>query len=168
MQYQPGICIKTACRKASEFPDRETAQAVSLQTLTEEKEQANGVRIMFQIKINYKRNALLNVMSGRIDAEEARSIVRKFQEGVNKLKPGFAVITDITDFVPTTEEVRNILRDATRYAVKHGLGRTVRIVSNNLTSSIGSIQFNRTEKNLGCMSEVVTSLSEAKKILGWK
>lgn len=123
---------------------------------------------MFQIRINYKRNALLNVMSGRIDAEEAKSIVKKFQEGVTRLKPGFAVITDITDFVPTTEEVRTILRDATRYAVKHGLGRTVRIVSDNLTSNIGSIQFNRTEKKLGCMSEVVNSMAEAKKVLGWK
>jgi len=123
---------------------------------------------MFQIRINYKRNALLNVMSGRIDAEEAKAIVRKFQEGVNRLKPGFVVLTDITDFVPTTEEVRTILREATRYAVKNGLGRTVRIVSDNLTSSIGSIQFNRTEKKLGCMAEVVGSLAEAKKLLGWK
>ncbi len=123
---------------------------------------------MFQIKINYKRNALLNVMSGRIDAEEARNLVKKFREGVDKLRPGFVVITDITDFVPTTEDVRNILRDATRYAVKNGLGRTLRIVSDNLTSSIGSIQFNRTEKSLGCNAEIVTSLAQAKKVLGWK
>ncbi|MDM8525631.1 hypothetical protein QUF80_19855 [Desulfococcaceae bacterium HSG8] len=124
-------------------------------------------QVMFQIKINVSKNAILCILKGRFESEGAREYIEKFKEGVDKLKPGFVVITDISTFMPTSDEVRLIFRQGTEYAVGRGMSRAIRIVSEIVASKIGNIQFNRAAKELGYEAEEVTSLEEAKKLLNW-
>ncbi|MDM8515137.1 hypothetical protein QUF76_02970 [Desulfobacterales bacterium HSG16] len=122
---------------------------------------------MYQLKINAARNAILCVLKGRFEVDDAKEYVEKFKEGVDKLRPGFIVITDISEFIPSTDEVRLIFRQGTEYAVARRISRAIRIVSDNVASQIGNLQFNRTAKELGYKTEDVNSLEKAKTILGW-
>jgi len=122
---------------------------------------------MYELKINTEKNAILCVLKGRFDADEAREYVQRFKEGVNRLEPGMVIITDLSEFVPSDDEARSILRDGSAYAVERGLGRGIRVVRDNVGSRVGNIQLNRSARELGYDVEVVTSREEAFRLLGW-
>jgi len=52
---------------------------------------------MYRNKIHLKK-VILSSLSGEIDFNEAHKIVEKFKAGIDRLKPGFAVITDNTEW----------------------------------------------------------------------
>lgn len=122
---------------------------------------------MYDLKINPGKNAILCVLKGRFDADEAREYVEKFKEGVDRLAPGMTVITDLSEFTPTDDEVRRILQEGSAYAVNKGVDRGVRIVTEAVGSKVGNIQLNKTARELGYKVDVVHSLGEAKRLLGW-
>lgn len=122
---------------------------------------------MFDHKINVAKNAILCVLKGQFDEQEARQYNQKFIEGVDQLQSGMTVITDLTEYTPADEAVRLILKEGTEYAVAKGIGRSVRIVNESVTSEVGNIQFNKTARSLGYTVDVVRSFDEAKEILGW-
>ncbi|MDX1569228.1 MAG: hypothetical protein R3200_01995 [Xanthomonadales bacterium] len=122
---------------------------------------------MFDLKINPEKNAILCVLSGKFDEAEAHDYVSKFKDGVDRLEPGMVVITDLTEFVPTDDEVRRILQEGSKYAVERGVLRGIRIVTESVSSKVGNIQLNKTARELGYKVDVVNSLDEAKRLLGW-
>lgn len=122
---------------------------------------------MFELKINPAKNAILCVLRGKFEAEEAREYVVRFKEGVDRLKPGMVVITDLTEFTPTDDDVRSILQEGSAYAIQRGVGRGIRVVAESVGSKVGNIQLNKTARALGYEVEVVGSLEEAKQLLGW-
>lgn len=125
---------------------------------------------MYEIKLNPERNAILCVLNGKFTEKEAEQYIQKFISGVDKLSPNFVVITDLSDYVRSDDEVRKILMKGTRHAMDRKIGRAFRILSAKVTSKMGNIQFNRTVEELGeamVIPEEVTSLEEVKRILGW-
>ena len=122
---------------------------------------------MFEHKLNLDKNAILCVMKGRFDEEEARQYNIKFKQGVDQLDPGMTVITDLREFVPADESVRLVFAEGTEYALAKGIGRSVRIVNESVTSEVANIQLNKTARTLGYEVEIARSFDEAKKILGW-
>ena len=122
---------------------------------------------MFEHKLNPGKNAILCVLKGKFDADEARRYNERFKAGVDQLKPGMIVITDLTEYVPAEEEVRAILQEGTEYALKKGIEHSVRIVTDSVASKVSNIQFNTTARRLGYQADVVNSMDEAKRLLGW-
>jgi hypothetical protein len=122
---------------------------------------------MFEIKINTGKNAILCVMKGRFDQDEAREYVTRFKDGLDKLQDEVVIITDISEFTPSDEDVRTILREGSSYADKKGVARGIRVVSDNVGSSISNIQFNRGAREIGYKTESVHSLDDAKRLLDW-
>ena len=122
---------------------------------------------MFEHKLNLNKNAILCVMKGQFDEEEARQYNIKFKQGVDQLDPGMTVITDLREFVPADESVRLVFAEGTEYALAKGIGRSVRIVNESVTSEVANIQLNKTARTLGYEVEIARSFDEAKKILGW-
>ncbi len=122
---------------------------------------------MFEHKINADKNAILCILKGKFDPEEARKYNESFKRGVDKLDPGMVVITDLTEYVPAEEEVRAILQEGTEYGLAKGIGHSVRIVEESMPSKVSNIQFNTTARKLGYQVDVVHSLDEAMKLLGW-
>jgi len=120
---------------------------------------------MFDIKMNTNKNALLCVLSGNFDVKEAQAYADKFKEGVDKLKPGFVVISDLRRFSPAIDEAKDILQDAIKYSVSRGLSRVIRVVADSVGSKVGSIQLSRTARELGYEVEIVNTMEEAKKKL---
>lgn len=122
---------------------------------------------MFDHKINPSKNAILCILKGKFDDDEARRYNERFKQGVDQLQPGMTVITDLTEYVPADESVREILQEGTEYALSKGIGHSVRIVPEKVTSKISNIQFNTTARKLGYEVDVVHSMDEAKELLGW-
>ena len=122
---------------------------------------------MFELKINPGKNAILCVLKGRFDEDEARDYVEKFKQGVDQLQNDIIVITDLTDFMPTDDAVRKLLSEGTAYALERGVSRGIRVVDETVGSQVGNIQMNRTARQLGYEVEVVGSLEAAKQLLGW-
>ncbi|MEM9300669.1 MAG: hypothetical protein AAGE01_01080 [Pseudomonadota bacterium] len=121
---------------------------------------------MFDFRINTKANAILCVLKGRFDVPEAEAYVAKFREGIDKMRPGFTVISDLTEYAPSDEDVRRILQDGSAYAVEKGVARGIRVVPEKVASRVSNIQMNRTARELGYEVEVVASIEEAKALLG--
>lgn len=122
---------------------------------------------MYEVKLNQKKNAIMTILKGRMELEETQQFVKKYKEGIDQLSPGFALINDVTEFIPSTEEVREILKESMVYAIAQGVKRCFRIVSGETTAVVSNIQFNRTARELGYTVEEVRSLDEAKQKLGW-
>ncbi|QTA89134.1 Uncharacterized protein dnm_051820 [Desulfonema magnum] len=119
------------------------------------------------IKISPQKNVILVVLAGRMDTGGAREAVKKFKKGVDKLKPGFVSIVDITTYIPVSEDVHAIFKNAIKYALEHKMSRVIRVVADTPMSKIGSVEFNRIAQELDYVAEQVNSLEEAKKMLGW-
>ena len=117
---------------------------------------------MFDIKMNTNKNALLCVLSGNFDEGEARAYAKKFKEGVDKLKPGFIVISDLTDFSPAMNEAKDIIQEAIKYSASKGLSRVIRVVADSVGSKVGSIHLSRTARELGYEVDIVNTMEEAK------
>jgi len=122
---------------------------------------------MFEHKLNLQKNAILCILKGRFDEDEAHRYNEKFMAGVDQLKPGMVVITDLTEYTPADEAVRAVLQIGTEYALGKGIGHSVRIVPDKVTAQVSNIQFNQTARKLGYTVDVVESLEEAKQLLGW-
>ena len=123
--------------------------------------------VMFDIKINTSRNAILCVLIGQFDYSEAERYVEKFKAGVDKLKPGYTVISDLRDFSPAKEDARTVLQEAIEYSVSRERGRVIRIVADSVGSKVGNIQLNRASREMGYDVDVVATLAEAEKLMGW-
>ncbi|MEM9300672.1 MAG: hypothetical protein AAGE01_01095 [Pseudomonadota bacterium] len=123
---------------------------------------------MFDFRINHARNALYCILEGRFDAEETRRFAERFRAAVDELEPGMVIITDLTGFIPTDEEVRQLAQEATAYAAERGISRAVRIVADSVGSRVGNIQLTRTARASGYQADVVTSMDEARSLLGWR
>jgi len=120
---------------------------------------------VFDIRLHTKKNALLCIIKGKLDRSEAQAYVAKLQEGVDRLEPGFAMIADLRAFIPTGEEIYQVLLAGTSYAVDHGLSRVVRIVDDSVGAQVGQLQANRGSRELGYQTNVVTSMAEAERLL---
>lgn len=122
---------------------------------------------MFDIKINTNKNAILCVLIGQFDYDEAKRYVKKFKAGIDQLKPGYAVISDLRDFSPAKEDARAILQEAIEYSVSKDRGRVIRIVADTVGSKVGNIQLNRASRQMGYEVDIVATLAEAEKLMGW-
>ena len=123
---------------------------------------------MFEFKINQGKNAVLCILGGKFDADEARQYNEKFRAAIDQLEPGLTIITDLTNYLPAGDEIRSILAEGTQYAREKGVSANVRIVSDEVGSQVGNIQLNKTARDLGYEVKVAHSLKEAKHILGWE
>ncbi len=79
-----------------------------------------------------------------------------------KLKRGFDVITDISQFKPATPEATKEIERVQAFFKTSGVRHGVRVVGENVLSGM---QFKRTGGIAGYVSSNVATLSEAEKLL---
>ena len=122
---------------------------------------------MFEFKINSKRNAVLCVLEGQFDADEARQYTDRFKEACDQLQPGFTIISDLRKFSPAQDDAREILQEGIQYALDKERGRAFRIVNESVGSQVGNLQLNRSARQMGYEVEVVNSMDAVKWAMGW-
>ncbi|MCE1253038.1 MAG: hypothetical protein LWX83_05755 [Anaerolineae bacterium] len=99
---------------------------------------------MYEIRVNVNKNRLYMTVKGFMDFMESKIFANSVLQEANKLKPGFGCVSDLSEFVPGNEEVRNIVMDAVHNAQNIGAGPAMRVVKqkdllveNQLSSSLG-------------------------------
>lgn len=86
----------------------------------------------------------------------------KIEQEVLRLKPGFSVITDISQAKPATQAGNQLIERTQRFIADHGVGNVVRITSPR--SVIIQHQFKRPSEGLYA-SRTASSLEEAERML---
>ena len=94
----------------------------------------------YEIRADSNKNRLYVVLEGFFTDQQVKEAADKTIEEIDKLRPGFDVINDISKFKPaSTEGAKNIARGQ-QYALKCGVNRVIRVISDEV---IGRMQFER-------------------------
>jgi hypothetical protein len=119
----------------------------------------------FDIRTDLPKNRLYVILKGFFPDEAARQASDKTIAEVKKLRPGFAVITDISEFKPATALALACIQQGQQAIAKQGVKRIIRIVDR--THITGQMQFLRMGKQVydAVDANVATSLQEAEAML---
>jgi hypothetical protein len=117
---------------------------------------------MYNINADTQRNRLYITLVGFFSAEEIKKCGDETIAATRKLKSGYDVITDITQFKPGTAEVAKDIERVQTHFAQSGARQGVRVVGQNSSSNM---QFSRVGKIAGYQSTAVTTLQEAEAFL---
>jgi hypothetical protein len=119
------------------------------------------------IRADSLKNRLYLRLAGMMSDADAKLVAEKILSELPKLKPGFAVINDISELKPASEAASEQLKRAQAASVKAGIKRVIRVMGKQ--STITNMQWNRTLRDTqGINAEVVGSLEEAERLLDGK
>jgi acyl-CoA hydrolase len=122
---------------------------------------------MYQIKINGQKNRLYIILGGHPTTEE---IIRGADEvivAVKQLKPGFDVITDISDLRASNPDGAREISRVQQFVREAKVRRIVRVTKD---APFARTQFKRTGRDAGysedmILSDTASSIGEAEKML---
>jgi hypothetical protein len=114
------------------------------------------------IKADLWKNRLYLVLQGFFSDEEAKEVADKTIQEIRKLKPGFDIINDISNYKPMSQRGADEIKRAQIVAFQCGVGRVIRVVP---TTTIGAMQFARKSKEVGYDAELAPSIEEAENML---
>lgn len=117
---------------------------------------------MYDFKIDAGKNRLYIKLSGYFEYEEMKKCSDETIKMIEKLKPGYDVITDISEFKPVSPEATKEIERVQAYFVKTGVRKGVRVVGEKILSGM---QFKRKGKDAGYDSTNVATLADAEKLL---
>ncbi|MDY7031865.1 MAG: hypothetical protein SVY10_08140 [Thermodesulfobacteriota bacterium] len=116
-----------------------------------------------EVRSDIFKNRLYMKLEGYFTDGEVKEAADKVIKEVDKLKPGFDIINDISTFKPASPKGINDIQKAIKYCSDYGLKRAMRIAP---SSYFAASQFSRISKEVGGYDvETVASLEEAERIL---
>jgi chorismate mutase len=118
--------------------------------------------MLYDIIADIRKNRLYITLEGSFNDDEASQVAKVAVEKAQKLRPGFDVITDISEFQPATFEGTKEVQAVQEMLVKLGVNRIIRVVGKSI---IGQMQFRRTLKSIGLVAETAPTVEEAEKML---
>ena len=118
---------------------------------------------MYSNKSDIAKNRLYVTFKGRLEVKEVDAGGTNVIQEARKLKPGFGCISDISEFIPTSEEGRVSMQNTMKALKDMKMGHVVRIVK-NLESVAGS-QWQRTSHSVGYDAKQVTNVADAEILL---
>ncbi len=119
---------------------------------------------MYAITANQTKNRLYMQLKGFMEDDEMHAAAEVLIIEVNKLRPGFDVINDISECKPATKQGSLEIARCQKYVIEHGVRHVMRVLG---TNAITRMQFSRTSKEAGseAVTEEVSSFEEAEKRL---
>ena len=118
---------------------------------------------MYKNRADVVKNRLYVTFRGRIDIPEIKAGGLNVISEAKKLRSGFGIVSDISEFIPASEEGRLEMQSIMKQLKELGLGHVVRIVRQ--LNSISGGQWQRTFSGAGYKADEVTSLIEAEALL---
>jgi hypothetical protein len=115
-----------------------------------------------QVKADTANNRLNVKMTGYSADSEMVEQVRRVVAELPKLRPGWVMVSDISEMKPTTPSGTAALEKAMKAYKQNGIARIVRIVGADV---IGKMQMQRLAKEAGIQIDYVTSTAEAEALL---
>jgi hypothetical protein len=116
----------------------------------------------FHARADLVRNRLYVTMKGFSDDAEMEQNVRTVIAETQKLRPGFVMISDISEMKATTPAGAHAMERSMEAYKRQGIARIIRIVGQEL---VGKMQLGRLTKNAAIPVDYVTSLAEAEELL---
>lgn len=83
---------------------------------------------MYEVRSDFGKNRLYLTVRGRMDLGEFKPFTISAIVEAKKLQPEFAIVLDISEFVPANEEVRQLMQDSMQKLREMGVGPVVRVV----------------------------------------
>jgi hypothetical protein len=120
---------------------------------------------MFTVEADIQKNRLYCKMVGYFEYKEMKDCTDKTITEVNKLKPGFDVITDLSEFKPVGQDTLDEIARGQAYFKKAGVRHAIRVEGK---SRITGMQFSRMGKSTDYMPDIVATREEAEKLLDAK
>jgi hypothetical protein len=119
---------------------------------------------MYNVRADQSKNRLYITLVGFFTIEETKKCSQDIIEAIKKLKPGYDIINDISQFKPSTPDVAKEIERVQAHFTATGVRRGLRVVG---ASALTGMQFNRTAKSAGydASSNNVATLEEAEAIL---
>jgi hypothetical protein len=120
---------------------------------------------MYETKAHVDANYLYIRLRGLMQMPEAEAATAAVIAEARALKPGFAIINDISEARPTSPEIAEVIKTAQRALFGMGAKRVVRIVGAGAAAT--SLQFARTqrESNAAYESHIAATLEDALELL---
>lgn len=120
-----------------------------------------------KVQVDQKTNRLYLTMSGVLSEEQAEACAKEIELAVEKLKPMFDVINDISGIRPQQPEVLVHAERAYRCIARHQVGRVVRVVTDvSIETLKWAAQMERSSRGAGYTTDIATSITEAERMLG--
>lgn len=117
---------------------------------------------MFTVKADVPKNRLYVTLEGFLHYPEMKACTDKTIEEAKKLKKGFDVITDLTNFNPVGQDAIDEVARGQAFFKESGIRHGIRIEGKAVLTNL---QFNRTAKIANYNPNVVATLAEAEKLL---
>jgi hypothetical protein len=115
------------------------------------------------IRADAAKNRLYLRLAGMMSDDDAKKVAETILVEIRKLKPGFAVVNDISELKPASEIATNHLKRAQDASAKAGVKRVIRVVG---SKTITNMQWNRTlRETQGINAETVGTVEEADRLL---
>ena len=115
------------------------------------------------VKADTVTNRVYVTLRGFSSDQEMKGHLERVATEVRKLKPGFVMISDISQMKSATPGGTAMLQDIMVLYRKHGIAKIIRIVGDDV---IAKGQFNRVAKDAGVPVDYVKSLADAEKLAG--
>lgn len=120
---------------------------------------------MYTVKADVAKNRLYITMVGFLKVDEMKKCTDEVIEESKKLKRGYDVITDISQFKPAGPETVKEIERGQEHFKATGVGRGIRVVGESVLSGM---QFSRTGKTIGYDPDTVATVADADKLLDGK
>lgn len=117
----------------------------------------------YDIRANPAKNRLYLKLAGMMSEAEAKTVADTIIREIAKLKPGWAVINDISELKPADDKATAHLRRAQEASAKAGCVRVVRVVGRQ---AITNLQWNRTlAETQGMRADTAGTVADADRLL---
>jgi hypothetical protein len=117
---------------------------------------------MYSVRANILKNRLYVTLSGFIPLNEMKECTDKTIEEAKKLKPGYDVITDLSEFKTVSQETLGEVKRAQTFFRESGCRHGVRVVGKD---KLASSQMDRSGKSVAYAPDSVETVADAEKML---
>jgi hypothetical protein len=117
------------------------------------------------IHADIAKNRLYLVLDGFFQDDEIPKAADKCISEASKLKPGFDVINDISNFKPASPKGAEEIKRAQIYVKQNGVRRVIRVVGEAV---LAQAQFDRQSKGSGLAADTAATVADAERILDGK
>jgi hypothetical protein len=83
---------------------------------------------MYYIEADTVKNRLYVKLGPKHDGDET-SLMRELSRELQKLTPGFTVLSDLSDFIPVSQDDAQLIAKAQESMMKRGMGMSARVVN---------------------------------------
>jgi len=115
----------------------------------------------FEVRADAVKNRLYICSEGFLTVEENEEATTRILEALNKLKPGFDMISDLAKMKAATQEGSQQFTRAYDAIKARGRNRNVVVIED----SIARMQIERTSRSTGIKAEFAASVEEAERML---